>query len=304
MSRRDAHIVSHYKLYECCTNDSFATCFQKGTIHYGLDWPDDQYSEAGITLDHEIYGNFAETFHVYSVEREPGVLRFFVDNILFSTRKAQDILPYRWPFDEKFYFILNLAVGGNWPGMPDNTTVFPQQMQVDYVRVLDRSFPRIDGIAQVDAFTSSVVYTVVNDDDGTGVDTYYTWSVPADATIESGQGTRTVSVAFGQKAGIISVETTRRTTGVQQSQQSSSCVNLPGTVGLRVKVLDTSHYAEYDFDCGNPESCSPAVLNTYAGTYTCGERINWLIDSEGYSEEEACRSVAQEQNGVCGGCFA
>jgi beta-glucanase (GH16 family) len=44
-----------------------------------------------------------------------------------------------WPFDQTFFIILNLAVGGGWPGDPDNTTMFPQVMKVDYVRVYSKN---------------------------------------------------------------------------------------------------------------------------------------------------------------------
>jgi len=44
-----------------------------------------------------------------------------------------------WVFDKPFFIVLNLAVGGNWPGYPDGSTQFPQQMKVDYVRVIDNS---------------------------------------------------------------------------------------------------------------------------------------------------------------------
>ena len=40
-----------------------------------------------------------------------------------------------YPFNNSFFFIMNIAVGGNWPGYPNNTTIFPQSMKVDYVRV-------------------------------------------------------------------------------------------------------------------------------------------------------------------------
>ena len=43
-----------------------------------------------------------------------------------------------WPFNERFHLLLNVAVGGNWPGPPNNTTVFPQDMEVDYVRVYEK----------------------------------------------------------------------------------------------------------------------------------------------------------------------
>lgn len=83
---------------------------------------------------------FADDFHVYAVEWEPNAIRFYVDDDLYVTRTRADLHPgWKWVFDHPFFLLLNLAVGGDWPGNPDATTVFPQTMQVDYVRVYQRS---------------------------------------------------------------------------------------------------------------------------------------------------------------------
>ena len=81
-------------------------------------------------------GRFSDGFHVFAVEWEPKAIRFYVDNHLYETATPAG-LPHRtgWAFDHPFFLLLNLAVGGDWPGSPDNSTQFPQQMLVDYVRV-------------------------------------------------------------------------------------------------------------------------------------------------------------------------
>ncbi|HET6175712.1 MAG TPA: glycoside hydrolase family 16 protein [Candidatus Sulfotelmatobacter sp.] len=83
---------------------------------------------------------FADDFHVYAVEWEPSAIRFYVDKDLYTTRVPSD-LPQnaKWVYDHPFFLLLNVAVGGGWPGSPDATTVFPQTMLVDYVRVFRRS---------------------------------------------------------------------------------------------------------------------------------------------------------------------
>jgi beta-glucanase (GH16 family) len=84
-------------------------------------------------------GKFADDFHVFAVEWEPEVVRFYVDGNLYETRTPADLPPgAKWVYDHPFFVLLNVAVGGNWPGNPDATTIFPQTMMVDYVRVYAR----------------------------------------------------------------------------------------------------------------------------------------------------------------------
>lgn len=80
--------------------------------------------------------SLATDFHVYAVEWEPGELRFFVDGRHYHTARASRLpagIP--WVFDHPFFIILNLSVGGNFGGPPDDTTVFPAALVVDWVRV-------------------------------------------------------------------------------------------------------------------------------------------------------------------------
>jgi beta-glucanase (GH16 family) len=78
-------------------------------------------------------------FHTYAVEWEQNVVRFYVDDHLYETRTPADVPGgNRWVYDHPFFLILNVAVGGPFPGPPDATTVLPQTMTVDYVRVYAR----------------------------------------------------------------------------------------------------------------------------------------------------------------------
>jgi beta-glucanase (GH16 family) len=82
---------------------------------------------------------FADDYHIFAVEWDPDAIRWYVDGSLYQTRTIAD-LPSgtKWVFDHPFFMLLNVAVGGRWPGNPDSTTVFPQYMRVDYVRVYER----------------------------------------------------------------------------------------------------------------------------------------------------------------------
>ena len=82
---------------------------------------------------------YANGFHVYAIEWEAGEIRWYVDDRLYFTRRPADLPPgARWVFDHDFFMLLNVAVGGEWPGNPDASTTFPQEMKVDYVRVYKR----------------------------------------------------------------------------------------------------------------------------------------------------------------------
>ena len=82
---------------------------------------------------------FADEFHVFAVEWEPTTIRFYVDGSLYLTETPANLpTGTRWVFDHPFFILLNVAVGGNFPGNPDASSMYPQTMSVDYVRVYAR----------------------------------------------------------------------------------------------------------------------------------------------------------------------
>lgn len=103
-----------------------------GTIHgpgySGAQGPSSTWSPA--------QGDVGDEFHVFALDWEPNRLRFYVDGALYGTRTPADLPPDEaWVFDHDFFLLLNLAVGGTWPGDPDASTQFPAEMLVDWVRV-------------------------------------------------------------------------------------------------------------------------------------------------------------------------
>ncbi|WP_288378504.1 glycoside hydrolase family 16 protein [uncultured Massilia sp.] len=83
-------------------------------------------------------GSYADDFHVFAVEWEPGEIRWYRDGVHFHTARPE-LVKGDWVFERPFFVLLNLAVGGYWPGNPDGTTVLPQRMLVDWVRVYRKS---------------------------------------------------------------------------------------------------------------------------------------------------------------------
>lgn len=114
--------------------------YEPATVHGTVHGPG--YSGGqGITssYQHPQGWSFADTFHTFAVDWKPGSITWSVDGVAYKTVTPADTGGNPWVFDKPFFIVLNLAVGGSWPGYPDGTTQFPQQMKIDYVRVIDNS---------------------------------------------------------------------------------------------------------------------------------------------------------------------
>lgn len=103
-----------------------------GTAHWG---PQGQ-SHSNYKGEHYAIGGekFSEKYHVFSLIWEANSIKWLVDDNEFFSLSPSDVNG-NYPFNSDFFFIFNIAVGGQWPGSPDATTQFPQRMYVDYVRV-------------------------------------------------------------------------------------------------------------------------------------------------------------------------
>ncbi len=172
-----------------------------GTCHYGWAWNDKGSSGTSTSL---ASGTFPEDFHTFSIEWEPTQIRWYLDGVQYHETNSNDpdFSFFLWPFDEKFHFILNVAVGGNWPGPPNSSTVFPQQMEVDWVRAYQQ-FPdlEMEGDLLVTPQSNGTVYSIPSIPN-----TYYYWTVPSGASIAEGQGTNEISVDWGDTGGEVVVE--------------------------------------------------------------------------------------------------
>ncbi len=119
-----------------------------GTLHYGRAWPNNVHSGTGFTPNANIW----EEFHTYAIEWEEGEIRWYVDDTHYATQTDDGWFTFYWggqevgyilgegaaPFDEAFHLLLNVAVGGHWPGFNIEADL-PQMMVVDYVRVYECS---------------------------------------------------------------------------------------------------------------------------------------------------------------------
>ncbi len=111
---------------------------EPGIIHGSLHGPSSTAPTSDLTATFALPAgqDYSVDFHIYAIEWDPGTVRFYVDSNNYATfTQAQWPAGGQWVFDHPFFVIFNVAVGGVWPGSPDATTQFPQQMLVDYVRV-------------------------------------------------------------------------------------------------------------------------------------------------------------------------
>ena len=108
-----------------------------GTIHYGGAWPNNQSTGNTYTFPS---GVPADDFHIYSIEWEENEIRWYVDDVLYSTKTNWNTAGHAFPapFDQNFHLLLNFAIGGNFPGNPDASSTFPQRYEVDFIRVYQR----------------------------------------------------------------------------------------------------------------------------------------------------------------------
>ncbi len=106
--------------------------FVRGHVHGPWQWAPNN----GLGASHNALASLAGGFHTYATHWAPGQVSFLLDGRAYET-VTRDELPSgaRWPFEHPFFLLMDLAVGGEWPGAPNASTQFPAQMQVDWVRV-------------------------------------------------------------------------------------------------------------------------------------------------------------------------
>lgn len=113
----------------------------KPTIAFGSAHGPNFSGENSISKEYELTNDRFDTgFHVFGIEWTPNQINYYVDDVLYQTITPETVAEETdgegtWVFDNSFYIIMNVAVGGNLPGSPNANTVFPQRMLVDYIRV-------------------------------------------------------------------------------------------------------------------------------------------------------------------------
>ncbi|MEV5849402.1 family 16 glycosylhydrolase [Streptomyces sp. NPDC051985] len=165
--------------------------YEPSTVHGTIHGPG--YSgSAGIGAAYSLSNGqaFADAFHTFAVDWAPDSIKWSVDGNVYQTRTPADVGGNTWAFNKPFFLILNLAVGGYWPGDPDSSTSFPQQLVVDSVSVTTSDTAA--GVAIKGLAGKCVDVAGANSANGTAVQLYdcngtaaQQWTVGSDGTIRA-----------------------------------------------------------------------------------------------------------------------
>ncbi|NND77953.1 MAG: glycoside hydrolase family 16 protein [Flavobacteriales bacterium] len=212
-----------------------------GTLHYGRYWPNNQMTGSSFTIGAP---DFASDFHIFEMEWTENSIKWSVDGTMYNEIAINDISNDLWPFDQDFHLIMNLAIGGNWPGSPNGSTPWPAEMHVEYVRLFQNTDDvYISGRDHVHKDATNVSYKVL---DIPGAS--YFWIVPSGASITSGQGTNEILVDWTNAGGTIEVEIDKccsmypisLTVNVLESECSSNIYDANGNKLLHWTQMDGS----------------------------------------------------------------
>ncbi|MHA2856125.1 MULTISPECIES: RICIN domain-containing protein [Paenibacillus] len=204
--------------------------YVNGTVH----WDAGGHAEFG-----RVSGNLDfSQFHVYSIEWDSKYIRWFVDGQQFNEFYIENGTGNTEEFQRPFFLLLNLAVGGNWPGSPNNSTPFPSQMLVDYVRVYqDTGASNVisDGIYTIASKASGKVMDVVDVSTASGAKiqqwTNYVANNQRFRVESTGDGFYKLTAVHSGK--VLDVPNSSTSTGVQLQQWNDN-----GTDAQRWRIID------------------------------------------------------------------
>jgi beta-glucanase (GH16 family) len=227
-----------------------------GTIHYGTDAGTGHKSSGGTITS---ASDLSAGFHTYAIEWKPDTISWYLDNVNFYTITRSSIAPSYWPFnDDNFFLILNVAVGGWFGGNPNGSTVFPQTMEVDYVRVYSNPYTlQITGRSKV-LSGSTYTYQIKN-----GTADSYTWTAPAGTIINSGQGTNTASLTWADTGGAISMDAVHAPCGTFNFTRD--IIVYKDSCDFMLDDFQSNRRVGYTSSSGtayNPASANPNTANT------------------------------------------
>lgn len=216
----------------------------------------------GLTSTYHLPNNqpFSNDFHIYRADWTGNSITFSVDGNRYATKTPADARGKKWVFDHNFFILLNVAVGGGWPGPPDSTTIFPQSMIVDYVRVYAQSGRQgqIQGVDDrcVDVLETGTSTVQLCDCDGNS--THQQWTILDDGTIRAFDKCLDVSDTSSKNAAIVQIYDCNGS-DTQQWNVSAS-----GDIVNRNRCLDANELGNVTFlqlsDCNGTENQKWTIL--------------------------------------------
>lgn len=224
-------------------------------------------------------------FHEYAVSWNADRMIFYVDNVPYYTYNPSPKTLANWPYDANQFIIMNLAMGGTFGG-PVDPALTSARFEIDYVRVYEeRSEPLIEGSLYVFENQQGIQYSAPD----YGNDVVYTWTVPPGAEIISGQGTRQITVNWGESDGTIALSLTGNT-GCSSNATSVLVTTIVNPDGPKYVVEDFSN------------SLLPGWTKNDNGiTYQASENllsVNYNLSSLKYIQYEMSRAVNLANFGI------
>lgn len=252
-------------IMERVNNNSYVN----GTVHWDSNGQAD-YGQVSGSLDFSQY-------HTYSIEWDSSYIRWYVDGALFNEFYIQNNTGGTEEFQKPFFILLNLAVGGNWPGSPNNSTPFPSKMLVDYVRVYKGQSPS-------NSIVSGGIYTLAAKCSGKVLDV-------TDASVSDGAKMRqwTNYSAANQRFGIDDMGN-----GYYKltAAHSGKCLDVPygeATAGLQLQQC---------YDNGN-DAQRWKIVNVGSGYYKLISKATGLVmDVDNSSTADGARVQQWTDNGT------
>lgn len=179
---------------------------------------------------------FADGYHTFTLDWSPTALTWYVDGNPYETRTVAEVPSGEWVFNHPFVLVLETAVGGTWPGYPDSTTFFPQQMLVDYVRVYQ---PNRNALLRINAASA-------DSRGGTAVEQCTEAGVGQDvALINSGAWLEYTGVDFGSGANSVHARVASGASGGQTGTAQVRIDSKTGPVIGSVQVFNTGGWQSW-----------------------------------------------------------
>ncbi|MEM1358183.1 MAG: family 16 glycosylhydrolase [Bacteroidota bacterium] len=234
-----------------------------GTLHYGQPFPNNSFTGVELFLQNKAW---SDEFHTFAVEWVENKITWFVDGYPYGTLRPGNLSPERWPFDQEFHFLLNLALGGTFGG-PINANAVPASMEVDYVRVYDTALPRLNGPRELAAGATNVSYTVADVPEGASI----SWAVPTGAVITDNSSPLGILVDFPEGGGEVIATITSDCGEVVLSTDVYVAPFLVSEYSF--ENFDATALAIYEFSTGELTETDNPAPNSVNGSALSGQYV-------------------------------